>query len=171
MKSSRQVMLTGQLGMLCAAALAGSTLVACSATPGKLSGGSGLCSDTNQVDGLTVKRDSALPHNHEHFNFAATVTVSATGKARSVASAVCELPQMPAKPIACGNDAGITYELTFTAKDMKLPAITLRASGCENVLGLGETRWALRSPEFWHVLGIAMGLKHPSQSTFAGSMV
>jgi hypothetical protein len=171
MKSSRQVVLTGRLGMLCAAALAGSTLAACSATPGKLSGGSGLCSHTNQVDGLTVKRNNILPHNHEHFNFAAIVTVSAPGKARSVASAVCVLPRMPTKPIACGNDTGITYALTFTAKGMKFPAVTLRASGCENVLGLGETRWALRSPEFWHVLGIAMDLKRPSQATFAGSMV
>lgn len=171
MKASRQVVLAGRLGMLCAAVLAGSALVACSATPGQPTGGSGLCGHVNQVDGLTVKRNLTVPQNHAHFAFASVVTVSAPDQARSVASAVCALPRMPAKPIACGNDVGITYALTFTAKGTKLSVVTLRASGCENVTGLGQPRWILRSPGFWHALGMAMDLQHPNHSVFVGSLV
>jgi hypothetical protein len=163
----RQGALQGLLATLCAAALAGPALAACTANP---SAPSGLCGHPGAVDGATVRRDNSLPENHEHFTFAATVEVSEPGKARAIAAAVCGLPLMPAKPIVCGADAGITYRLTFTADGRKPAAVTIRASGCENVQGLGRARWALRSAGFWHTLGVAMDLTHPYYAAFSGSI-
>ena len=43
------------------------------------------------------------------------------------------------------------------------------ATGCQGVKGLGAVRWVARSPEFWRVLGAAMGLAHPDAGLFAGT--
>jgi hypothetical protein len=159
------------LTVLSAAALAGSVLAACGSTPGTAAAAGGVCSNTSQVNSLTVERHNALPQNHVHFTFAAKVTVNVPGKARSVASAACALPPMPSGAFSCGNDAGITYRLIFTAHGKKLSAATISIGGCEDAHGLDQTRWAIRSPGFWHTLGVAMGLKRPYRSTFGGSMV
>lgn len=170
MSASRPVAIMRVLTLLSAAALAGSALGACGSTPGTVAAAGDVCSNTSLVNGLTVKRQNVLPQNHPRFNFAAKVTVSAPGKARSVASAACALPPMPSGNLACGADAGITYRLIFTAHGKELSTLIASIGGCEDVHGLDQTRWALRTPGFWHTLGVAMGLKCPYRSTFGGSM-
>jgi hypothetical protein len=158
------------LSALSVVALACAALAACgSSSAGTGTGnGSGLCGNLSQVDGLVVQRVNPIPQNHLHFTFPAKATVSDQAEAQAVARAVCALPVMPSGNISCPGDTGIMYRLTFTAGGQKLPAVDVKASGCGQVSGLGQTRWTARSPGFWRTLGVATGIAHPDQSAFGG---
>jgi len=101
---------------------------------------------------------------------AATVTVTDVVQARTAAQALCALRPEPGGVLACPADLGISYRLDFATSKRSLPAVTIRAGGCEGISGAGLTRSSMRTPAFWAVLGRAMGLAHPSHAAFAGSM-
>jgi hypothetical protein len=125
-----------------------------------------LCTQTRQVDRLTVTRTNAFPKNRVRFGFPAEVSVSDPEQARSVALAVCALPAMPNGPMSCGSGSFTgSYKLTFTASTKRLPEVRI-TSNCQEVYGLGQLRWVARTPAFWRVLGKAMGLSHPDVTTF-----
>jgi hypothetical protein len=165
-----------------AAALTCAALAACgshatgqdasiTATPAAtVSGGSGLCANTQSVQRLSIRRINSLPQNHEHFTFPAHVNVGDPGKARAVAQAACKLPPMPPGGFSCPADWGITYTLNFMLGGKKFPAVTIDATDCQEVKGLGRTRWVARTPAFWSVLGQAMGIPHASNAAFRGSL-
>ena len=71
--------------------------------------------------------------------------------------------------IACPADFGITYRLTFAAGTHRFTPVTLNAAGCELVHGLGATRHITTSNVVWRRLGVAIGIPHPSQASFAGT--
>ena len=73
------------------------------------------------------------------------------------------------KGILCPIDLGIVDQLTFSSAGHELPAISIRATGCQQVSGFGVTRWVARSPGFWRTLGLAMGLAQPGYALFRGS--
>jgi len=129
-----------------------------------------LCQAAAHVDHLVVHRVDALPQNHLYFSFPATVTVTEAESVQDVASALCALPKMPPGIFNCPADFGISYNLTFSAAGQKFAVVSLEPSGCEEVQGLGPTRWIIRNPGFWRVLGNAMGLPGATQSTFAGTL-
>jgi hypothetical protein len=122
------------------------------------------------VDRLTVTRADAIPGNHPHFSFPATVAVRDATSARTVARTLCALQPAPSGALACPIDLGVTYRLDFAAAGRSLPPVTIRAGGCEGVSGGGLSRWTMRTPAFWSVLGKAMALTHPSHTAFAGTM-
>jgi hypothetical protein len=128
-----------------------------------------LCGSLGSLDRLVVTRTNSIPQNHFHFAFPASVTVTKTAAVRDAATALCALPVMPKKGLHCPADWGITYHLAFSAKGRTFPAVDVDATGCQGVKGLGAVRWVARSPEFWRVLGAAMGLAHPDAGLFAGS--
>ena len=66
-------------------------------------------------------------------------------------------------------DWGINYRLIFTAGDGKLAPVTVDATGCQQVTGLGPVRWTARSPAFWSVLATAAGIAPADQATFSGT--
>jgi hypothetical protein len=140
---------------LAAFALACSLAACASATSG--AEGSGLCSQIAQVTRLVVKRANLIRRDHEHFTSPPQVTVSDPAKARSVAEAACALPPMPSGAVACPADFGLIYRLTFSADSAELSPVTVEASGCSVVRGLGQARTAARSPGFWRVLRKAEG--------------
>jgi hypothetical protein len=74
-----------------------------------------------------------------------------------VAEAACALPPMPSGAVACPADFGLIYRLTFSADSTELPPVTVEASGCNVVRGLGQARTTARSPGFWRVLRKAEG--------------
>lgn len=130
-----------------------------------------LCAHAGQVDRLTISRVNSFPQNHEQFTFPAQITVTGAQQARVVARALCALPPMPrGLPMACPNDRGINYQLIFYAGDSKLAPVTVDATGCEQVNGLGAVRWTARSPAFWSVLAAAAGIAPADQATFAGTI-
>ena len=132
--------------------------------------GSGLCGAATQVDSLTVQRTNALPGNHPRFTFPATEQVNNAPEARSVAQSLCALQPVSHMQIACPADFGITYRLTFTAGPHRFAPVTLNAAGCELVHGLGAARHITTSNVVWRRLGVAIGIPHPSQAAFAGTI-
>jgi hypothetical protein len=151
--------------VLAAGPNAGASLRASSAGAGAAAKPS-LCGSIGSLDRLVVTRTN--PQKDFHFAFPASVTVPQAAAVRKVATALCALPVMP-RGLHCPADWGITYHLAFFSRGPAVPVVDVDATGCQGVKGLGAVRWAARSPEFWKVLGAAMGLAHPDAALFAGS--
>lgn len=128
-----------------------------------------LCASAGTVTRLVVRRTDAFPQNHFQFSFPTSVVVDDTAAVRRVARALCALPPVPDTTISCPADFGISYHLAFSRAGVRFRVVTLDATGCQTVSGLGRRRWIARSPMFWSVLGTAMKLEHPSSTTFRGS--
>jgi len=47
--------------------------------------------------------------------------------------------------------------------------VTVDATGCQQVTGLGPVRWTALSPAFWSVLAIAAGIAPADQEPFRGT--
>jgi hypothetical protein len=137
-----------------------------------LRGAEGLCQIAYQVNRLTVTRSKPL--NPETFAFPATVEVSKASQVQAAARALCALPAMPKGVFSCPMDLGVVYTLRFAVSDRSgvkyVEPVTIDASGCETVRGLGATRWAATAPSFWRLLGDSLGLRSASRLTFAGSL-
>jgi len=150
---------------------AGHSATASPASSGRLAtGGSGLCASSTQVTGLTVRRSDALPGNHAQFGFPATEQVADAGRAQSVARSLCGLPPVAHMQMACPAEFGITYTLTFAAGSRRFAPVTLNAAGCELVHGLGAVRRVTAAAAVWQQLGHAIGIPHPGQAAFAGTI-
>ena len=67
----------------------------------------------------------------------------------------------------CPAVIGLDYHLTFSTVNRGFPTIVVPATGCQEVSGLGPTRWVARTPSFWRALGKAMGLAKATYSTFS----
>ena len=131
-----------------------------------------LCQMAYRVTGVTVIRHKPL--NSEAFTFPATLTIRIPAKARAAAVALCALPTMPAGTYHCPVDLGVVYTFVFAGSgsvgDDVANDVTLRATGCETVTGLGATRWVATSENFWGTLGQALGLRRATAATFAGTL-
>ena len=141
-----------------------------SASQVRSAGGGTLCADAGAVDQLAVSRVNSIPGNHLHFSFPATLAVTDAAQASAVARALCALQPEP-RGILCPADLGIMYRLDFASAGHSFTPVNIRAGGCEGVSGAGVSRWSMRSPAFWAVLGTAMGLTHPSHAAFVGTMM
>ena len=128
-----------------------------------------LCHSVADLTRLVVRRSDAFPQNHMRFSFPPEVTVTRADEVRAAAGALCALPGMPSGTINCPADFGITYHLVFYIGVRALAPVEVEASGCQVVHGLGAVRWVSGSPEFWPVLGAAMGIPSPTYATFRGS--
>lgn len=151
-------------------ALGCAVLAACGSARAGTPASGGLCASAGRIDRLVVERVNQIPRNHERFTFPARVTVTGPQEARTVARAVCALPPMPSGGLGCPADRGIVYRLGFTADGRKLPVVSVEATGCRGVRGLGRSAWTARSPGFWRLLGTAMRIGHPGASAFAGQL-
>jgi hypothetical protein len=94
------------------------------------------------------------------------ITVRGAAQARAVARLVCGLPVMPHGVFHCPIAIGGGYQLVFTVGRLPLPAVTVRASGCETVTSAGghRARWVARSPEFWAKLSRLTGMAAPAHA-------
>jgi hypothetical protein len=127
-----------------------------------------VCGVVSAVSSLLVLRQ--VPVNPTTFTFRAYVAVKKPATAQSVARALCALPVMPRGTYHCPNDIGPTYWLYFSAHRVRVAKVSLDATGCETVQGVGGTRWIAKSPNFWRVLGSAMNIASATQATFAGHL-
>jgi hypothetical protein len=48
--------------------------------------------------------------------------------------------------MSCPADSGLTYRLLFSISGRELAPVSVDATGCGEVRGLGQTRWTARSP-------------------------
>jgi len=129
-----------------------------------------LCRSPGAVNHLVVRRTGVISRAGEQsFAFPALVTVTSAAEASAVASALCALPAQPAGVTNCPADFGVGYQLRFAAGRQHFHVVTLQATGCETVSGLGKARTIARTPGFWAVLGKAMRLHVPVlRRAFAG---
>lgn len=136
---------------------------------GSSTSNSALCQSISTLDRLDISRSDAFPQNQMRFSFSSKVAVANPTSVRKVAKALCALPKMPRSSINCPADFGITYHLEFFTGDREFPKIMVDSTGCASVDGIGPLRWVEQSPDFWHTLGVAMGLPAPDYATFRGS--
>ena len=131
-----------------------------------------LCRSPGAVNHLVVRRTGVISRaGEQRFAFPALVTVTSAAQARTVASALCALPAQPAGVTSCPADFGIGYQLRFAAGRHHFHVVTLQATGCEIVSGLGKPRTIAHTPGFWAVLGRAMRLHVPvMRQAFAGPL-
>ena len=138
-----------------------------SASPGTGTGQVALCRDANTVTSLRIVRAAGPRVPHEQAVVPGTVIVTSPAHAREVARALCALPTMPHGLISCpATFPGTNYQLTFTTDGQELPPVTIEATGCATVTGVGPVRRAI-SAGFWRVLAVAAGVSPPDQATFA----
>ena len=131
-----------------------------------------LCNVISQIERLTVTRADAYPQNGLTFSFPASVTVRSAPAASDVARALCALPHVPQGAVFhCPVDFGIVYHLVFTRKTGgSVQPVTVDATSCQFVHGAGPgTQTVSTTGSFWKTLGRAMGLAHPTNTTFSGS--
>lgn len=154
-----------------AAALACMALAGCGhAAASDTSGGAGtaVCANATHVDRLTIDRLNLL-HNRFHFLAPAQVTVTDAHQAQAVARALCALPPVGHRSYSCPADWGIRYRLRFAVRQHWFRPVTVAATGCTMVTGLGSVRLISGLFGFWSVLGKAAGLGHASFAAFAGT--
>jgi hypothetical protein len=126
-----------------------------------------LCQDTAAVTRLQVVRlqGPRVPQVQAAFP-RGSVTIGPAG-ARAVARALCALPAMPRGIMSCpALFPGTSYQLRFTAAGRPLPPVTIEATGCDTVIGVGQVRHAT-SAAFWRVLATAAGLSPPGRGVFS----
>jgi hypothetical protein len=142
-----------------------------SATPSggaTLQSSTGLCSTVPKLTALSVHRVNELPQNHLKFVFPATEVVTSAATVQTVAKSLCALPPQTGS-VACPNDNGVSYQLTFVEGTQRFTPVTANASGCSVVKGLGQPRAVEPATSLWQDLGLAIGVPHPSQNSFSGS--
>jgi hypothetical protein len=140
------------------------------AGPGTTATPVALCRDTGSVAGLEIVRNLVVRVPVLQVALPDQVTVTGPARAQAVARALCALPPMPRGMVHCpALLVGTTYLLRFTAGGRRLPPVTIEATGCEVVTGVGPARWAATSPGFWRVLATAAHLRPPGWSVFGGN--
>ena len=160
------------LGWLSAvAALACMVLAGCghaAASATNTGAGTAACANATHIDRLTVDRLNPL---HQNFRFVAPaqITVTDARQAQAVARALCTLPPMGHGIYNCPADWGIRYQLRFAARHQWFRPVTVAATGCRTVTGLGPARLVSGAFGFWSILGKAAGLGHASLTTFTGT--
>jgi hypothetical protein len=130
-----------------------------------------LCQLTGSVNRLTVTRN----HNANPITFTFPETIKSTDKARvqALARALCTLPRPPSTEMYCVVDLGVRYTLHFwnhLGNEAVARPVVVDPEGCQFVTGLDSTRWTENRPQFWTVLGAAIGLPHVSRATFTGRL-
>ena len=130
--------------------------------------GTAVCANARHIDRLTADRRNPL-HQSLHFVAPAQITVIDAPQAQAVARALCALPPAEHGVYHCPADWGIRYRLRFAARHHWFRPVTVDATGCRMVTGLGPVRVISGVSGFWSVLGKAAGLGHASLATFAGT--
>jgi hypothetical protein len=138
------------------------------ASPGAGSASVPLCQHAATVTGLRIVRLPAPSHvPQEQAAFGERVALGSPAQARAVARALCALPVMPRGVLNCpALFPGTSYRLTFTAPGRLFAPVTIEATGCETVTGVGQVRRAT-DPGFWRVLAVAAGVSPPGLPVFA----
>lgn len=116
-----------------------------SGTPSTPGGGAvagvALCRDIPHLTSVMITHSMAF----RAFQKGSTLprgTVMEPRQVRDLAAALCELPKMPPGPVTCPAEFGSSVRFVFAAGRHPFPPVTVQASGCRVVTGLGPARTA-----------------------------
>ncbi len=127
-----------------------------------------LCRDAATVTTLEIVRPHGTRVPELLPAFPSQVTVTNPALVRSVARALCALPDMPRGVLNCPAQLlGTAYTLHFTSGGRPLRLVTIDATGCETVTGVGAVR-RVTSSGFWRVLAKAIGVRPPGPPVAGG---
>jgi hypothetical protein len=125
-----------------------------------------ICGVEGRVTAFGILRGSV--RNPTTFSFPKSVYVNNATSSRSVARALCALPEPSAGVLNCPSDQGPNYTLTFVAPGYQMTKVVVDPTGCGTVTGMTTDRTVSRSPGFWPILGAAMKIKGATNETFRG---
>jgi hypothetical protein len=132
----------------------------------------GLCSEIPAISGAKLHRIVTLPQNHPQFSFPPIEAIDSATTAQGVARALCALPRVPKGAVfSCPMDAGVHYDVIFRVNGSRT-TVTVNPWGCEFTGGAMTPREAdgPAGRSMWRTLGRAIGLRHATSVTFAGSI-
>jgi hypothetical protein len=129
-----------------------------------------LCTSQRALTGLTIRRTGAVVRVPQQMASFPPVTVASAAAARSLARALCALPRQRPGIVNCPADLGIFYKLRFTAGRQRFGVVTVDASGCMLVHGLGQARSAAGATAVWTAIGRAFRLPGPIGRGFPGHL-
>jgi hypothetical protein len=110
--------------------------------------GVALCRDIPHLTSVVVTHTMAFRAFQKGSIQPRGITSVEPGQVRDLATALCELPKMPPGPVTCPTEFGSSVRFGFAAGGHPFPPVTVQASGCRIVTGLGPARTA-RSATFW----------------------
>lgn len=140
------------------------------ATPaGGTVAGVALCRDRPQLTSVVVSRTMAFRAFQKDSTLPRGITIVKPGLVRGLAAALCELPKMPPRPVTCPAEFGSSMRFGFAAGGHPFPTVTVQATGCRVVTGLGPARTA-RSAAFWRTLGKDLGSSSPQSTSRSGEI-
>ncbi len=135
---------------------------------GKALAGVALCRDIPELTSVVVthtkgfrpQKGSILPRG---------ITIAEPRLVRILAAALCGLPKMPPGLMTCAAGFGGSLRFGFAAGGRPFPPVTVQASSCRVVTGLGPARTA-RSTAFWRTLSEDLGLSSPRRTSRSGGI-
>jgi hypothetical protein len=113
-----------------------------------------VCASQQSLTRLTIQRAGAVVRVPQEMFTLPPVTVR-PAVVRSLARALCALPQHQPGTGHCPADLGTAYKLRFSAGRQRFRVVTVDASGCRLVHGLGAVRSAAGATAFWTAIGRA----------------
>jgi hypothetical protein len=139
-------------------------------TPGGAAiAGVALCRDIPQLTSAVVSRTMAFRAFQKSPILPRGITIVEPGLVHGLAAALCGLPKMPPAPVTCPAEFGSSLRFGFTAGRRPFPPVTVQASGCRVVTGLGPARTA-RSAAFWRTLSEDLSPSSPQSTSRSGEI-
>jgi hypothetical protein len=178
--ASRAALATAAVGALITLAACGSQVaavqsasthsLAAAPTPGRgAARGVALCRDIPHLTSVLVTHTMAFHAFQKASIVPRGIAILEPGQVRALATALCELPKMPSGPMACPAEFGSSVRFVFAAGGRPFPPVTVQASGCRVVTGLGPARTA-GSAAFWGTLSEDSGGSSSQSTSRPGGM-
>jgi hypothetical protein len=131
--------------------------------------GVALCRDIPRLTSVVITHTTAFRAFQKGSILPRGITILAPGQVRDLATALCELPKMPPGPVTCPAEFGSSVRFGFAARGRPFPPVTVQASGCRVVTGLGPARTA-SSAAFWRTLSEDLALSSSQSTSRSGGM-
>jgi hypothetical protein len=118
-----------------------------------------ICGNPSSLTAMALTRSDPFPQNQIAFVFPARVVGSDGPAIAALDQTMCRLPAFPSGTFHCPADFGISYLIAFTSGARPVGTVTVTASGCPRLTGLGPARSP--STTFWAQLAVALDLSTP----------
>jgi hypothetical protein len=129
------------------------------AAPAAAGRAAAVCGPAAGLDRVVITHIPSPMTSYMHQFLPLGVLVTKPSAVRGLAATLCGLPRASVGAM-CPNDTGALYRLAFATRSHALPPVTMRATGCRTVTGLGPVRTWARTPRAWTALREALASGH-----------